>query len=90
MNSDPVPDETSHQYLCVVSIVNVPDPIPEEFTYLVCVPEDGVLYFHSGYYTFDAADSAAAILDYGVVVKVNLKGIIDIDSEGRDVNDCSY
>ena len=63
------------RFLCITDIVGVPDPIPQEFTYVVCIPEDGILYFHSGYYTFDAADSAALILN-GVVIKLNLKGIV--------------
>lgn len=70
------------RFLSVVDIVGVPDPIPPEFTYLVCIPEDGILYFHSGFYTFDTADECAMILN-GVVIKINLQGIIKQEEESN-------
>ena len=74
------PEPQPRRFLCVTDIIGVPDPIPQEFTYIVCIPEDGLLYFHSGYYTFDAADSVAAMMN-GVTIKINLKGIIDSEEE---------
>ena len=72
------PEFHSKSFLTVVNIVNMPDPIFPEFNYVVCIPEDGILYFHSGHHTFEFADDVAMLVD-GVVVQLNLKGIVSQD-----------
>lgn len=72
----------TRRFLCVTDVIGMPDPIPEEFSYIVCVPRDGVLCFHSGYYTSDAAVSVASTLVEGVVLRINLKGIVDYNDNG--------
>ena len=65
----------STTYLCIANVYDLPEPMPPEFHYIVCEPLDGELYFYSGHWTFESADTAAAMID-GVVLQINLKGIV--------------
>ena len=63
-------------YLCIADIYNCPSPLCEEFEYIVCEPIFGELHFYSGHTHEAAAYDVAEEID-GVVLKVNLEGVVN-------------
>ena len=63
-------------YLCIADIFDCPSPLCEEFQYIVCEPICGELYFYSGHTHEAAAYEVAEDID-GVVLKVNLEGVVN-------------
>ena len=69
-------------YLCIADIFDCPSPLCEEFQYIVCEPICGELHFYSGHTHEAAAYDVAEEID-GIVLKVNLEGVVNFPNSGE-------